>query len=316
MFTSKLYKKNVFLIGLVLNSISSAISVALIIIAGIQYKYININWTKLNYLWNLKDFEISLSVIIVICCLLGFFVFIKKFECKTLQKIYIFTGSLIWIYSILVCIICFLSLPKAIKENSSNSCQPSNMKGILKNILKFEILFHDLDKFLCSDDCLCDGNEEMNIQKCEYQDIIQGSLSKINDNKLVSKFDSEKFISYWSDIEDKYDCVGLCNNSYILDENNDEYTTINKYLFTDNRKSFKVNGCIFPLSNYLNKMIMSFGCLVIVYLVISVINIYICFAIYFDKVYEGSNFPNQIIEKGYIAPNERFESINAKINNK
>ena len=68
MFTSNLYKKNVFLIGLVLNSISSAISVALIIIAGIQYKYININWTKLNYLWNLKDFEISLSVIIVICC--------------------------------------------------------------------------------------------------------------------------------------------------------------------------------------------------------------------------------------------------------
>ena len=83
MFTSNLYKKNVFLIGLVLNSISSAISVALIIIAGIQYKYININWTKLNYLWNLKDFEISLSVIIVICCILGFFVFIKKFECKT-----------------------------------------------------------------------------------------------------------------------------------------------------------------------------------------------------------------------------------------
>jgi len=131
-------------------------------------------------------------------------------------------------------------LPKAIKENSSNSCQPSNMKGILKNILKFEILFHDLDKFLCSDDCLCNGNEEMNIQKCEYQDIIQGSLSKINDNKLVSKFDSEKFISYWSDIEDKYDCVGLCNNSYILGENNDEYTTIKIRIININSRPMDV----------------------------------------------------------------------------
>ena len=40
-FTEKLYKENVFLIGLILNSVCSAISLVLIILCGIQYKYIN-----------------------------------------------------------------------------------------------------------------------------------------------------------------------------------------------------------------------------------------------------------------------------------
>ena len=107
MFTTNLYKENVFLIGLILNSICCAISIALIILSGIQYKYININWTKLNFFHDLKDLELSSSIINFICCILGFCVFIKKLECKTLQKIYILIASLISVYSIVVCFLSF-----------------------------------------------------------------------------------------------------------------------------------------------------------------------------------------------------------------
>ena len=47
-FTEKLYKENVFIIGLILNSVCSAISLVLIILCGIQYKYININFFNLK----------------------------------------------------------------------------------------------------------------------------------------------------------------------------------------------------------------------------------------------------------------------------
>ena len=137
-FTENLYKENVFLIGLILNCVCSVFSLVLIILSGIQYKYININFTKLNDFKDLNDLELSSTIINTIFCILGFFVFIKKLECKTLQKIYIITGILFSIYSIIVCIIAFLASPKIIKENSTNPCQSSNMKGILTNILKIE----------------------------------------------------------------------------------------------------------------------------------------------------------------------------------
>lgn len=67
-FTTNLYKANVFLIGLVLNCICSGLSLILIILCGIQYKYININWTKLNFFQNLHDLELSSCIINIICC--------------------------------------------------------------------------------------------------------------------------------------------------------------------------------------------------------------------------------------------------------
>ena len=75
-----------------------------------QSCYNNINiWDIDNYkcILNLKDLELSSSIINFICCILGFCVFIKKLECKTLQKIYILIASLISVYSIVVCFLSF-----------------------------------------------------------------------------------------------------------------------------------------------------------------------------------------------------------------
>ena len=328
-FTEKLYKENVFLIGLILNSVCSAISLVLIILCGIQYKYININWTNLNFFHNLKDLELSSSIINIICCILGFCVFIKKLECKTLQKIYILVASLISVYSIIVCIISFSAIPKIIEKNSENSCHSSNMKGILKNINKIENIFYDLDEYICSNDCPCNENEIMNLQKCGNNDILKNSISNISDKKIISNFNSDKFLSYWSSLEDKFDCVGLCNTSYFQKDQNN-LTNINKYLFSENKNPIKNYGCIYPLSEFLYNMIISFSSLLLIYIIISVMCIYICIGIFLDKVYEGSNFPHKskgLYEKGYIGKNikrevnviqgsKRQDSVNAKINNK
>ena len=42
MFAADLYKENLFLIGLILNSICCGISIVLIILSGFQYRYINV----------------------------------------------------------------------------------------------------------------------------------------------------------------------------------------------------------------------------------------------------------------------------------
>ena len=302
MFTTNLYKENVFLIGLILNSICFAISIILIILSGVQYKYININWTKLNFFHNLSDLELSSSIINFICCILGFTVFIKKLECKTLQKIYILVASLISVYSIVVCFISFFSLPKVIKQNSEDCCQASNMKGILKNMNKIENLFYDVDEYICSTDCPCSNNQILNYEKCEDNNRLMESIALIPDKKIISNFNSEKFVSYWSFIEEKFNCIGLCNMTYFSEEKN-AIIKMNKYLFSDNENNIENYGCIYPLSDYLNKMIISFSSLLVIYIIICVMAIYICFAIYLDKVFEGSNFPKQrsnLYEKGVL----------------
>ena len=55
-----------------------------------------------------------------------------------MQKIYIIYAILAWIYSVIVCVICFLSSPNIIKDNSDFNCESMNLKGILKDFNKFD----------------------------------------------------------------------------------------------------------------------------------------------------------------------------------
>lgn len=308
------YRENVFLSGLILNIISSIIIVILIALCGIQYQYININFTKLNSYQNICNLQLSLCIIYVFCCILGFIVFIKHLECKTMEKIYIIYGILSWIYSIVVYIICFLSYPNIIKNNSDLNCQLIELKGILKNFNKVENILYQTNNYLCSNDCPCPGNQKMNFQKCPVNIINNGfkeGLLNYIGSEFEQKFNSEKFMSYWSKIENKFKCVGFCNISYYSSDINN-YKNINKFLFSDNRNEIKNNGCLFSLSDWLNKMILSFSCLTLINIVLSVICIYICFAILFDKVFEGSNFPQSSVsynKKKYGWNNKQKDNI-------
>ena len=309
MITSNFYKENVFFTGLILNAISSTFVLILIILSGIQYNYININWAKINAYQNLGDYELSLCIIYVFCCILGFIVFIKQLECKTMQKIYILYGTLSWVYSIIVCVLVFICSPNVIKDNDNNStCKSINLKGILKDFDNFEVIFYEINEYLCSSNCTCPNDEKMNFQKCDYD----GNLSNYIDRQYVSDFDEEKFFKYWARVENKFECAGICKIG-------DNETSINQFLFTDNTKNVTKKGCIYPLSNWLNKMIISFGSLLIINIIISTLCLYICFAILFDKVYEGSNLPKSFVSKnklsGIIQGGKDFNSVDVKISN-
>ena len=309
MCTSNYYKETVFFTGLILNIISSIIVLVLIILSGVQYNFININWAKINAYQNLGDYELSLCIIYIFCCILGFIVFIKQLECKTMQKIYILYGILAWVYSIIVCVIAFIYSPNVIKDNDNNSkCKSINLKRILKDFDNFENLFNEISGYLCSSNCTCSNGEKMNFQKCDYN----GNLSDYINNQYISDFDEEKFFKYWARVENKFECAGICRIGY-------NELSINQFLFTDSSKTVKKNGCIYPLSNWLNKMIISFGSLLIINIVISTLCLYICFAILFDKVYEGSNLPKSLMSKnklsGIIPGGKDFGSVDVKINN-
>ena len=309
MITSNFYKETVFFTGLIINAISSALVLILIILSGVQYNYININWAKINAYQNLGDYELSLCIIYVFCCILGFIVFIKQLECKTLQKIYILYGTLSWIYSIIVCVLVFIYAPNVIKDNDNNStCKSINLKGILKNFDNFEAIFYEINEYLCSNNCTCPSDEKMNFQKCNYN----GNLSDSIDKQYESDFNEEKFFKYWARVENKFECTGICKTR-------ENEGSINQFLFTDSTKNIKKNGCIYPLSNWLNKMIISFGILLIINIIVSTLCLYICFAILFDKVYEGSNLPKSFISKnklsGIIPGEKDFNSVDVKINN-
>ena len=287
------YRENVFLSGLILNIISSAIIVILIILCGVQYQYIKIKFSEINSYQNICDFQLSLCIIYVFCCILGYIVFIKHLECKTMEKIYIIYGIFSWIYSVVVCVICFLSYPNIINNNSDINCQSIKLKGVLNNFNKIENIFYTANEYLCSSKCPCSENQKMNFKNCPESVInnaFQESLSSYAGSDFQKKFNSDKFMSYWSKIENKFKCVGFCNITYYSSDIND-YKNLNKFLFTNNKNKIEKNGCLFPLSNWLNKMILSFSCLLLINIVLSVICIYICFAILFDKVYEGSNLP-------------------------
>ena len=283
MCTTNFFKETVFLIGFILNIIISVILISSIILCRIQFKYVNINWIKTYTFHNLSSYELIYCLIYVFVCILGFFVFINKLECKIMQKIYIIYGILAFIYSIIICSICFISNPNIIKDNDE-SCKSVKYKGILKDFNISEKIFYEVNKILCSDSCPCPEGKKMNFQKCSYEEGLSNFIDKEYDS-----FDENNFISYWSNIEKKFHCVGLCKTFSFSSEN--EGDNINKFLFSDSNEKDIKYGCIYPLSSWMSKMIISFNCLVIINLILLVFCLYMAFALLFDKVYKGAILP-------------------------
>ena len=273
---SKLHKATVFLIGLTSNIIITILVIAELIICIINYNYININWARINIFKTLPELEISTCILYVFSCVLGFIVFIKSLECKTMQKIYFLYTLIVFIFSFVTLIFCFLSTPN--KSNSGN--------GILENFEKCDQIFIDISETLCSTDCPCDESTKINFQQCP--DNIKGKIFNDflsnDDNKNIFKyFNQKKFISYWNRIEKKFVCTGW------------NFNNITNFLFTDVNTNINENkeNCNNKLSRWLNIMILLFGSLLVVILAITIFCLYVDFCIYYDKVYEGSNFPTE-----------------------
>ena len=271
---SKLHKSTVFRIGLISNILITILVVTELIICAINYNYININWARINGYKIVPYLEITTCITYIFSCILGFIVFIKKLECKTMQKIYFFFTSIILVFSFITLIFSFLSAPQ-----DSNS-------GILKNFEKFNEIFININETLCSTNCPCSENSKLNFQQCPdniKNKIFNDFLSNNTNKKVVESLNQKKFVFYWAKIEKKFNCVGW------------NFYNFNKFLFTKDNENSNINKkkCSDELSHWLNIMTLLFGSLLVIILAMTIFCLYIDFCIYYDKVYEGSNFPTE-----------------------
>lgn len=166
-------------------------------------------------------------------------------------------------------------------------CQ-KKFKGMFKYWNSIDNIMIDIDKTLCSNDCLCyispyakslyhtdsvyrsifddtvKGNEKetiVNIKQCSksIKNQIENDSEKKAYNKEIKDFNLNKFATYWKYIEEKFECNGFCSTIY---EDNDKQRMMIKYLFRDVNIGYpKQRGCMIPFMKWIKKMLLSFGVL-------------------------------------------------------
>lgn len=327
----KFYKVTIFNSGFLSNVFYTAMTIVITILCGIQYNYIYIEWTKLNIFKCLAPLQIGNVVLCILNSILGFIIFIPKLECKTMELIYIIFCPITFVFSLLVSVFCFLGAPQGMKSSIiSNNCPNLEYKGIFKGMENFDSLFIEVDKAFCSANCTCEifdkevfekyysndtfiryiningeiinkisfDNCPLPLKKSVFENYIKNNISHNN-----LKFNKEKFMTYFEKIENKFKCSGWCETLYQSenDEQNesDENLNINKkidkYLFSDiNKGRPKTFGCVYKVTKWVNKIIIITGSLILVNLIFNAFCIMMDYAILFDIVFEGSNYPKTI----------------------
>lgn len=174
----------------------------------------------------------------------------------------------------------------------------NNFKGAVTYWEGLDELFVLVDKTLCSDTCKCtlteyskalfqnspmlkhnfneyfvydivkpndinDKKDVINFQNCpdKVKETISNEFKRIIKEKLnssIKKFNIDKFAKYWNYIERKFSCSGFCATSY----QDKTQRTIMKYLFSDVNKAVPFyKGCLYLLIQWLQKMLIAYGCL-------------------------------------------------------
>ena len=282
-----------------------------IILISIQYKYVNISWMSKGIWRHYPNLSVLAIFVQVLGIILGIIINYRNLECKTLQKIYCIYQLLAIIYVLFVCnfsIIC--SIIK--KNNETLNCNKS-LKGFFTQFYYLDDYFHIVDYNLCSENCLCvtnnpeiyyslsEGNYDKNIiynerlsddyiikfQKCDIS--LQNNINKYFDysesyNKIGS-VNIKRFYKYWNNIENKFKCIGWCKLNY---ENTTNHN-MKKYLFSNINKGIINESCMEKVTNWISKMILSFGIILYISWFLMVASYVFGFMLCFDLVFEGPN---------------------------
>ena len=310
-----------------------------IILISIQYKYINITWMSKG-IW--RHYPI-LSVLAIffqgLGIILGVIINYRHLECKTLQKIFCIYQLLAIIFILFVCnfsIVCsFLK-----KNNETLNCN-KNLKGFFSQFHYLDDYFHNVDYNLCSEKCPCVtnnpdlynilsiGNYDKNIiynetksddniinfQQCDNS--LQNNINKYFEyNKsydTIGSVNIKRFYNYWKNIENKFNCIGWCKLNY-------ENYYMKKYLFSDINKGSVNTSCIEKMTDWISKMILSFGIILYISWFLMVASYVFGFMLCFDLVFEGPNVRiitnenenENSVEKGEIKPDSQNGIIKGK----
>ena len=317
-----------------------------IILISIQYKYVNISWMSKGIWRHYPNLSVLAIFVQVLGIILGIIINYRNLECKTLQKIYCIYQLLAIIYVLFVCnfsIIC--SIIK--KNNETLNCNKS-LKGFFTQFYYLDDYFHIVDYNLCSENCLCvtnnpeiyyslsEGNYDKNIiynerlsddyiikfQKCDIS--LQNNINKYFDysesyNKIGS-VNIKRFYKYWNNIENKFNCIGWCKLNY---ENTTNHN-MKKYLFSNINKGIINESCMEKVTNWISKMILSFGIILYISWFLMVASYVFGFMLCFDLVFEGPNVRiitnenenenENSVEKGEIKPDSQNGIIKGKDN--
>ena len=312
-----------------------------IILISIQYKYVNITWMSKG-IW--RHYPI-LSVLAIffqgLGIILGIIINYRYLECKTLQKIFCIYQLLAIIYVLFVCnfsIICSL-----IKKNKETLNCNKNLKGFFSHFYCLDDYFHIVDYNLCSEKCPCITNNpelydilsgENNDKNIIYNEIksndniikfqqcdnsLQNNINKYfeyNDSyNKIGSVNIKKFYKYWNNIENKFNCIGWCKLNY-------ENYSMKKYLFSDINKGIVNTTCIEKMTDWISKMILSFGIILYISWFLMVASYVFGFMLCFDLVFEGpnvriitnENINENSVEKGEIKQGSQNGIIKGKDN--
>ena len=288
-------------IGLIFSIIFGILSIVTIVLCGIEYDFVNLNWIEGEKYKSLPLVTLISEIFSIAVMILG----IIEFSCCSNSKCfgiivsmhsykhhnqYLIIQLLALVFCFIISVICLLASDTG-KTKDYIGCN-TKYKGIFKYWENIDKLFEAVDVSLCSIDCPCDFTNSItkeftdNLTTREYFDtyVVDGyneafqkcpetlqnkvknyfeEYEKDNGNKL-SKLNIKKFAQYWKYIENKFNCVGWCQTTYIhnseLTGNTDKKGMLIKYLFSGlNRGIPKHIGCLHQMIEYVRPRLLAIG---------------------------------------------------------
>ena len=310
-----------------------------IILAGLQFNQTNVNWLDKGAVRHIGVLQMSSVIIALVESLFGILLLVstsKSGSIKIMKLFYVVFHFITTILTLSTSII-FLVEGTIKKDDLSKVCK-NEFAGVFEPFRHLDDLFMLIDESLCSNQCKChfsnfsaleelyDYYEENNkdfsqfiaidddgvtsFDQCDLK-TIDSVLTKYYEQnsehrKKIGNIRIDKLASYWEKVENKFKCSGWCEIHYqpIINYHETEKRKIIKYLFSDvNRGIVSNRGCMSALIDWLPKMMLKFGS---VLLVVSLVMIFECFLL--SSIFCDC-FKKQIIFSSVIMKKEEANHI-------
>jgi hypothetical protein len=254
-----------------------------IILAGIDYQLAGPNWKPIWPWYSLPGLQIACIIYTFVIVVFGYIAFTRPNIGCTIA------------FSILLLISLLFNLAIAIfsliagSEGWVNTYFGCNGKfsGVMEVWQGIDSYLQQVDQNLCSPNCPCSitntqgytnnptiapifnswtktqsNSGAINFQQCSAQIQRNAYLNAVQNDALFDpqgNFDASRFVGYMSRVENKFQCSGWCNITYV-DPTKQSTTAMFKYMFNDVNLGPPQNfGCLNSLITWLPPYLKAFG---------------------------------------------------------
>jgi hypothetical protein len=277
-----LSKQQTKLIGITLTSITLALCVISIILAGIDYQLAGPNFKPDFPYFSLPGLQIACIIYSFFIVGWGYIAFAKPNYACSLSYLIFITISLLFSFSIGIFSLIAYNVGFV---NTFQTCN-GQFSGIFSMWQGMDTYLQQVNNALCSDQCPCSISEvspyvtnktvlpmytDLNttteplgavaFQNCS-EEVKYSALEKAKKEdsfiEANGAFDADSFADYMAIIEKQFECTGWCNTTYVNDKG--EKVEMFKYLFSDvNRGPAKYSGCLDLVMNWLPGYLGAYG---------------------------------------------------------